>query len=530
MSGLIPHFLNRSTLFSANTVAVNDGTHELTYAELKQHVENACLQLLNCGVVAGQRIAVVGKNSVDYVALYFACTNIGAVIVPINNHLKESEIGWILSDCDPAVVVADLEYVQMLEASSDNLIGSMQRFVIGGVAKGWQTLPALPIGVVLQAGTAKLDETIGITPESLAILMYTSGTTGVPKGVMLSHQNISSVVIAWLTEMPMERDKSRFLQATPLFHVGGIFVCLCTIATGSTLFMLPRFEPQLALNTLSEKSITHSLMVPSMIQQLFLLPDASEDKFHSLEFMLYGASPIPQSTLKRAIEKMDCQFLQGYGLTESGGVATCLSAKDHAFDGQSDLSVKLKSAGRELLCCEIQVVGQNNKCVAIGEIGEVIIRGANVSKGYWNNPVATAETFVDGWLRTGDLATQDSQGYICIVDRLKDMIDVSGENVYPVEVEDVLQGHDAVAEVAVIGLSNAMLGQEVVAVIVPIDKTILSGNRECIKILSDELKSYCREQLAFFKCPLRVKYIEAIPRTPAGKIKKQVLREIFSKR
>jgi len=240
--------------------------------------------------------------------------------------------------------------------------------------------------------------------------------------------------------------------------------------------------------------------------------------------IMYGASSIAQSVLSRAMKVFGCAFLQGYGLTETAGVALSLRPADHRFTAGSAMPAHTQSAGRELLCCEVRVVDAHGRSVAVNEIGEIQVRGDNVTAGYWNNPVATAATIVNGWLRTGDLGRIDEHGYIYVVDRLKDMIIVSGVNVYPAEVENVLSSHPAVAEVAVIGLPNLLLGEEVVAVVV--QKPAPSPQLRP-RLLTPELKAYCHQRLALFKCPVRVKYLDSLPRTPAGKVLKNVLRDRF---
>lgn len=526
MSVLVQHFLRRSVRLFPDTVAVDDGTNQVSYRQLEQRVDQCCIRLGQEGIHAGQRIAIFGNNSVDYVATIFACAHLGIVLVPMNAHLQTSEIEWILNDCDPVAIIADAEYTGGLEQGCHQSVINRLRFVIGKPVQDWRFLFDSKVGASLDPGVraAMVPEAIA-TPQSMLIQMYTSGTTGTPKGVMLSHENMTSVVTAWLHEMRLESEKSCFMQATPLFHVGGLLMCLSTIATGASLVVLPRFNPQLALDTLIEKRITHALLVPSMIQQVLLISGIEAFAFPHLDLMVYGASCMPQAVLQRAIDVFSCQFLQGYGLTETAGVALSLRPKDHTLTSGQAPAKRLRAAGRELLCCEVRVVDSDNNDVEVGIVGEIIVRGANVTAGYWNNPQATAEAIVDGWLKTGDLATRDKDGYIYVVDRLKDMIDVGGENVYPVEVENVLSGHPDVAEVAVIGLPNVLIGEEVVAVVVVKDGE--KNEPQNLKRITQELKAYSRQYLAPFKCPVRTKYLQALPRTPAGKIQKQELRNLY---
>ena len=533
MSQLIQHFLQRSARLFPQVIVVDDGNQSITYQALADKVQQLCMRFIEQGIQPHQHIAIFSKNSIEYVACYFASAHVGAVLVPLNAHLQPSELTWIINDCNPAAIICDEESLAIVNALGEETLANRKLF-LSGLVNGslpnnahinWQSLfeNAQISNSIPQDISAAMEPEAVAAKDQLAVQMYTSGTTGTPKGVMLSHENVTSVTMAWMHEMPMDSSTSRFMQATPLFHVGGLLMCMCTIATGATLVLLPRFEPHLALKTLHSKHITHALLVPSMVQQVLLLPEINQLSFPNLKTMVYGASSMPQAIMNRAIETFGCGFLQGYGLTETSGVATALRPVDHEYESGQAVPLQLSAAGRELLCCEVRVVNEHMEDVSINQVGEIIVRGSNVTKGYWNNEKATAESIVNGWLKTGDLGRIDEQGYIYVVDRLKDMIDVSGENVYPVEVENVLSGHSQVAEVAVVGLPNLLLGEEVVAVVVAKDQTDLCRDKE--KALSKSLKRFASDRLSSYKRPVRYKYMEAIPRTPAGKIKKQVLKK-----
>lgn len=523
---LIQDFLRRSAKLFPDVIAINDTHSQLTYAQLAQRVDACHSRFFLAGIAPGQHVVILGANSIDYVVVYFACAQIGAILVPMNAYLRAAEINWIMADCDPAAVVASRDCTTRLIEECGLALEGRTCFVMGDAISGWSPIAGdtCPHEWLDQPAHIEASARFHGNPNAVAIQMYTSGTTGTPKGVMLSHHNIVSVVLAWLHEMPQKTTANRIMQATPLFHVGGTLICLCAIASGSTLYILPRFDAPLALDILQNNAITHTLLVPSMIQQLLLLPGIESCDFPHLEVIMYGASPIAQSVLSRAMNLFGCDFLQGYGLTETAGVALSLRPADHRFAAGSEIPARTQSAGRELLCCDVRVVDAHGRSVAVNEIGEIAVHGDNVTAGYWNNPAATAATIVDGWLRTGDLGRIDEHGYIYVVDRLKDMIIVSGVNVYPAEVENVLSSHPAVAEVAVIGLPNFLLGEEVVAVVV--QKTAPSPQLHP-RLLTPELKAFCHQHLAPFKCPVRVRYLDSLPRTPAGKILKNVLRERF---
>ena len=540
MSVLIQQFLRHSEHLYPDAIAIDDGVEQLNYTQLVTRVESLCDLFIQHGLKPGQHLAVFSTNNADYVAIYFACAHLGLVIVPMNAHLKEEEIQWILEDCSPAAVVVEASYLgtfsRALRATG---FANILRFAQGARHSDWIALSNIQADKQPgSSGQIQYETRVNASTEpdaiakagDLAIQMYTSGTTGRPKGVMLSHDNMTSLVVSWLHEMPLVAHESRFMQATPLFHVGGLLVCLSTIAAGATLILLPKFEPELACETLIEKSITDTLLVPAMIQRLLSLPHIGRLEFSHLTTMVYGASLMPTSVLRHAHQIFSCQFLQGYGLTETSGVALSLKPEDHDFSASGDKAERLAAAGRELSCCEVRIVDGNTESVAAGVIGEIAVRGSNVMLGYWNNPEATAETIVDGWLRTGDLGRADNDGYIYVVGRSKDMIDFSGENVYPAEVENVLSEHPRVAEVAVIGLPHQSTGEQVVAVIVARESDCENDKDPpgASLSLADELVGFIRERLADFKCPTRFIVTDTLPRTPAGKIQKQVLRDRYT--
>jgi len=532
MNLLLQHFLERSSRLFPEVVAVDDGQEKLTYTQLSDRVDALCQTFTQHGLIAGQHLAVFSTNNADYVAIYFACAKLGLVIVPMNAHLKADEIDWILKDCKPtAVVVESTSVARFSKALESAGMNDSLRYELGSSQHEWVSLDDLHDGADRKdqdtqppatGDTAKPDA----RGNDLAIQMYTSGTTGKPKGVMLSHHNMTSLVSAWLLEMPLKPDSSRLMQATPLFHVGGLLVCLSTIASGATLILLPKFEAELARETLTNKAVTTTLLVPSMIQRVLALPGIEQTAFPHLQTMVYGASLMPLNVLRKAHQVFECDFLQGYGLTETSGVALCLRPSDHDFSADSDHIARLSSAGKELRCCEVRVVDTDFVDVTLGDVGEIVVRGSNVMQGYWNNPEANSETLINGWLRTGDLGKTDDDGYIYIVGRLKDMIDYCGENVYPAEVESVLEQNPDIDEVAVIGLPQQTSGEEVVAIIVISDAA--NTSEDSATAIIETSRELCNDRLANFKCPARYIVADELPRTPAGKVMKHVLRALHS--
>lgn len=525
---LIHEFLQKSTEDFSTEAALVDRGVTLSYAEFSGMVNTVSAGLKKLGCNLGDRVAFFGQNSSEYAIVYFACSQMGLVLVPLNAHLMAAEAAWILNDARPKLIFSDAEYVDRLAEVCEKLVPPERRFVVGQAVQNWQNfLMLLEDSPAENSYSPPLSE-----PHDVFVQMYTSGTTGMPKGVMLSHQNMTSLVTSWLEEMTLESSRSRFMLATPLFHVGALVVFLSSIAAGAALVILPKFEPELALQTLLQEKISHTLLVPAMVQRLLLTMNNQHYEFPHLKQLVYGASPMPLAVLKRAINVFECEFLQGYGLTETSGVALCLRSIDHHFESEKFIPQRLSSAGKAVSCCEVRIIDEEGVSLEVGLIGEIAVKGSNVMLGYYDNPVATSQAFVDGWLRTGDLGTLDNDGYITVVDRMKDMIDYSGENVYPVEIENIIMEHADVAEVAVVGISKAVMGEEVTAIIVMRDDNAQDNRDDKTRKdnLAEEISVICRHKLAKFKCPTRIEFASELPRTPAGKLQKHLLRDAYSSR
>lgn len=515
----IGHLLRRSARHHRDHPAVTDAFGTRTFGEIDERVARLARGLRAGGIGRGDRIAVVAKNRCETIELYLAAAELSAVTVPLNWRLRPQELAGLVADSTARIVVADEEFASALDTHAEAW-PQAQRFVYGPASAGWSAWDELygARAKHLAAGAATSVASSDESPEDgeIAIQMYTSGTTGAAKGAMLSHKNVTAMVGSWLLEMPLEPRTSRFLQVTPLFHVGAMLMAMSNLAAGSQLHLHPEFFPGPALDALSAHRITHALFVPSMIQWILAEPGIETQRFPDLGLLVYGASPISPSVLARAIDVFGCGFLQGYGLTETTGVLTTLRPEDHRDDDPVRLRTRLTSAGRAVSCCEVRVVDATGREVAPGEVGEIVARGDNVTPGYWKNEQTTREALRNGWFHTGDLATIDDEGYVTIVDRLKDMILVGGENVYPREIEDVLRTHPAVQDAAVIGIPHDVWGEEVLALVVA-------------RATVDErtLVRHCRDRLARFKCPTKVEFRDEIPRNAAGKALKKELRDPY---
>jgi O-succinylbenzoate-CoA ligase len=477
----------------------------LGYAELEARANRAAHALAAQGVRPGDRVALLLMNGAEYLECYFALAKLGAVMVPLNWRLVPDELAFIVRDSGARVLVHDAESdaaAAALRAADTPLRGYLRAAGGGPPADGsldWDTLRDAASAAPLPCQASDDD---------LLFIMYTSGTTGLPKGAVHTHGTMiaASHTINLTSDM---RYGDRYLQLLPLFHVGALTPVTAAMHRGSTIVMMRSFDPARVFPTIEAERITTGLAVPAMLNFMLAAgkPEASDHS--SLRWLMSGAAPVPPALIER-YAALGIEIHQVYGLTESCGPA-CLISPEEAL-------AKIGSTGPAFFHTDVRVVDREGRDVAAGEIGEVIVRGAHVMKGYWNRPDATAETIRDGWLHTGDLASVDKEGFVYIQDRKKDMIISGGENVYPAEIEAVLARHPGVLECAVIGMPSTRWGESAAAVVVLRDGAALSPG---------ELIEFCQGKLARYKIPRVVEFVDQIPRNPTGKVLKRVLRERF---
>lgn len=460
------------------------------------------------GVRRGERVAFLGLNSDRYHEYMYAVPWADAAVNPVNIRWSPAEIAYSLRDSETAVLLVDDAFaatVPQVEAAGAEL-STIVYCGEGPCPPGmldYETLidSARPIPDPRRGG----DELYGI--------FYTGGTTGHPKGVMLSHNNVMTSALGCLATGRFLTDHGRILHAAPLFHLAAIGMWIAGNVAGSTHVMVPSFTPGGVAEAIGNHHVTDVLLVPTMIQMLIDHSDSAGFDLTSLRHLIYGASPISEALVDRAQKAFpNTGLAQAYGMTELAPAATFLSAADH------DNPALQRSAGRALPHVEVRVVDPNGDEVPAGEIGEVIVRGDNVMLGYWNRPAETAATVRDGWMHTGDVARMDEQGYLFIIDRLKDMIITGGENVYSAEVENALAGHPTVAASAVIGVPDDQWGERVHAVIV---------SRPGSNPTEESIREHCRELIAGYKVPRSMEFVTELPVSGAGKVLKRELRERY---
>ncbi len=481
----------------------------LTWKELNQRVNRLAHGLAQLGAGKEVKVAVLSLNCHKYIEIYYATAKLGAVAVPLNFRLSPDELTYVINHSDSEILMVGPELLPVAKEIVPDLKGIRERVSLQPGEEGWIDYEELVESSSPEEPGIEVDE------DDLCQLQYTGGTTGLPKGVMLTHRNYLTAAIGMgLTNLFDPNDAT--LQVLPIFHTAWwpILVHHCAGAKG---VIVRRFDFNEILSIAERERVTHINMVPVLFSWLLDFPDLDKYDLSSIKYFTYAGAPMPADLMKRCIARFGPIFQQGYGLTEAAPLATILRQEDQCrLEGLPELTRRISSAGRESLVTEVKVVDENDQEVAVGEVGEIVVRGKNIMKGYWKDPELTAETMRGGWLHTGDLATVDEYGYIYIVDRKHDMIITGGENVYPYEVERILYEHPAVLEAAVVGLEDPKWGEAVTAAVA------LKKGAEATEA---ELISFCKERIAGYKCPKRVIFMESIPKTPIGKILRRQVRE-----
>ena len=462
------------------------------------------------GLKPGDRVAVLALNSDRYLEAMFACPWGGFVVVPINTRLAPAEIAFWLEDSEASALLVDENFAEVAATLKLPHLRNLIFMGEGATPAGMRDFEAL----VAQATPAPDARASG---DDLAALFYTGGTTGRSKGVMLSHRNIVANALNTAPALGDGED-TVYLHAAPMFHAADNAVNFVVTAQGGTHLFMPRFEPGAFLRLVAQKRITATLIVPTMINMIVNHPDVEATDTSSLKRVIYGASPMPEAVIRRAFAALPhTRFVQAYGQSEAAPCMTFLMADWHALEGPR--AAKLKSAGRAAMGCEVVVMGPDDREAARGEVGEICGRGDNVMLGYWRQPELTAKAVRGGWLHTGDGGYMDEDGFIFVVDRMKDMIVSGGENVYSAEVEQAIYKHPAVAECAVIGVPDPKWGEAVRAVV-----RLKPGQAAS----EAELVAHCHALIAGYKCPRGVTFREeTLPLSGAGKILKTELRKPF---
>jgi long-chain acyl-CoA synthetase len=494
--------------------ALRYGDRTWSYAGLRDESARVARALLAEGVAPQERVAVLDKNAPEYFTFLLGASMTNAVTLAVNWRLAPREMEYILNHAETRVLLVGEEFLPHLEKME---LETVQRVVrLGG---GDSVHLHYSDWIACQEPS---DPQVASAPEDACYQLYTSGTTGLPKGVELTHRNLLACMEVGADAWSFDADSVN-LVAMPLFHISGSGWGIAGFYRGGTNVLLRDVDPAEILRLIPKHRVTNALFVPAVLQLLLATPGIDEADCSSLRILVYGASPISEDVLVRAMRAFRCGFVQAYGLTETTGGIVALAPDDH--DPGGPRAPLLRAAGRPWGDVEVRIVDPaSGEELRTGQVGEIWIRSAQNMKGYWRDPEATAAVFPEGrdpdgrgWLRTGDAGTLED-GYLFIHDRVKDMIVSGGENVYPAEIENVLMGHPDVEDAAVIGVPSEKWGETVKAVIVPARGSEISD---------EELIAYCRERLAHYKCPTSVDRVDALPRNPSGKLLKKELREPY---
>lgn len=480
-------------------VAIICRNEETTYGDLRDQVARLRGGLATLGVGVGDRVALVCGNKVPFVVTYLATTGLGAVIVPLNPASPALELQRELAAVDPVVVVVGPSAMAAWAGVDLAALPTVRSVV---VIEGDTPDGAVALAELLESDPVPV---VDVEPDHVAALMFTSGTAGPPKAAMLSHGNLAANVQQGLSARDHTGPDDVVYSVLPLFHIFGLNVVLGVgLTVGATIVLVQRFDPATAVQSIVQRHVTVVPGAPPMWVAFCHFDELPDDAFASVRLALSGASRLPSSVAAAFAARFGVEIHEGYGLTEAAPVVT----------SSAGMAPRLGSVGRVLVGQEVRLVGDDGEDVAAGDAGEVWVRGDNVFLGYWQDPEATARVLVDGWLRTGDIATVDDDGYLYLVDRAKDLIIVSGFNVYPAEVEDVLRSHPAVAEVGVLGVPHPHHGEAVKAYVV----------REPGMAVDEEaLIAYAGEHLARYKCPTKVLFVDELPRNATGKLLRREL-------
>ncbi|MBK0867992.1 long-chain-fatty-acid--CoA ligase [Saccharopolyspora sp. HNM0986] len=490
-------------------VALRSGERGLTYRQLDERLSRLADALIERGARPGDRVAVLGLNDIEVVESYLACGRLGAICVPINFRLVADEIAYALSDSGSVAAIVDAALAPAMGKAREKVPEVATCLVIGDdVTEAGPGAQRYEQALAEAAATAP---DISVDEHSPAFIMYTSGTTGRPKGAVLSHYNLMLHAFSMMAHLGTPAGERVGMSGAPLFHIAGVSTILPNILLGgkTVLSRSGRFDPAEIVDTLERERVSDCFFVPAQWQAICAVPGIAERDLSALHRISWGAAPAATSLLRTMIETFpQAEVTTSFGQTECSPVTTLLRGEDALR--------KIGSVGTPMLNVEVRVVDDDMNDVPRGEVGEIVYRGPTVMREYWNKPAETAEVFRGGWFHSGDLVREDEDGYYYVVDRKKDMIISGGENIYCAEVEDALSGHPKVADVALIGVADERWGETPLAVLVPSDPADPPT--------AADVESYCREHLAGYKRPRHVSVVPELPRNPSGKVLKTQLR------
>lgn len=512
----VKYLINRAVNEYPDNLALIYKNIRRTFGELNTRVNRLANGLLQLRIRKGDRVGMLLRNCCEFIEIDFALSKTGMVRVPLNARLTGMDHEYMLNDSEANTLIFGEEFTETAQAIRPHL-KTVERFirVSEGLSKE-NILKAYDYEELIKKNSPD-EPLIKIEEEDLHTLFYTSGTTGKPKGAMLTQKSWANVAINLFMDYGPVTEDDVILNTQPLSHGAGFFV-LPYFINGATNVLIPEFKPSVVFETIAREKVTVLKLVPSMLYQLIESPEKIRYDLSSLHSIIYGGSPIAVPRLIEAIQFFGKKLVQLYGQAEAPMCISTLSKRDHIIEGPDEVVKRLSSAGKACLNVEVRIVDENGKDLMPGEVGEVIVRGYHLMKGYWKLPEATSEVIRDGWVHTGDLGYFDSKGYIFLVDRKRDVIISGAFNIYPKEIEDVVVTHPKVKEVAVIGVPDEKWGEALKAVVVP---------KEGAQVSEQEIIDYCRDHMASFKKPKSIDFVKELPRNPYGKVQKTKLRDPY---
>lgn len=491
------------------TATISDGRSR-NWTEVKDRVSKLAGALQDWGLKSDDRVAVIAFNSDRYLELLYAPAWAGTVVVPVNIRLAPAEMLHVLIDSGSRILFVSDPFAGLIQPHLDK-VPNIETVVYMGDGEAPEGM--VPYEQILEKAQAVPDA--GREDEDLYALMYTGGTTGKSKGVMLTHTNVVTNAMCLLPIAKFDQN-SMYMHASPMFHVADCASTFGLTTVGATHLMIPRFTPDGLLEAIEKTRCNTTMLVPTMLNMMINHPKFKDHDLSSMKKILYGASPMPEALIRKLIEIFpEVEWVQGLGMTEMSPLISILEPKHHVLEGP--MSEKLRSVGYPALLNQIRIADENDKELPTGEVGQILVRGPMMMKGYWNLPELTQETLKGGWMHTGDSGYLDEDGFLYIVDRVKDMIITGGENVYSLEVEECIFKHPAVKECAVIGVPNEQWGELVHAIVVPKDGASAT---------EEEIIQHCKGKIANYKVPRSVEFREeSLPLSGAGKVLKTELRK-----
>ena len=515
-------FLTISAAIVPDRVAIAGPDENLTYGDLQTRANKLANAFQEMGIGRGQSVGVMAVNCIEFAEIYYATATVGATLVPLNFRAKPEELTYMIDSTDVSVLFIQERYYSIFEGIQSSTPTVKQVITLDFEKAGLPTLQSLRDAHEDIPVWAETDD------QDATLIIFTSGTTSLPKGVVLSYQALTALVVNTQAPADPSIDQQVVLVSVPFYHIAGATTLASVVFSGRRLVVLPSFDPQGWLAAVEREGVTHAFVVPTMLKRIIEVDDFDRYDLKSLQLITYGAAPMPYEVVRRAVEvfapsKANVGLMNSYGQTEATGSMTTLGPDDHRMDGNPEENevklLRLRSVGRPMTDIDVAILLPDGRVAATNEEGEICIRGDRVMRGYNKRDDDTESALKDGWLHTGDVGKIDDGGYLFITGRIKDMVIRGGENIAPAEIEQVLEDHPGVAEAAIIGVPDVEWGEVCKAIMVPVSGSALPSEQE--------LTDYVKSRLASYKAPALYQWVEELPRNPMGKVLKTELRDKY---